>query len=67
MIDILTIILSVSVSIADTISNLFRIPGQLMREILLSIDLHIAKSLFIIYFYWPLGRCIFNNLFCFFL
>ena len=69
MIDILTIILSVSVSIADTISNLFRIPGQLMREILLSIDLHIAKSLFIIYFlsitYWvyklPKSEVILNN------
>ena len=56
MIDVLTIILSVSTTIADSISNLFRIPGQFIRNILLSIDLHIAKSLFIIYFltitYW---------------
>ena len=69
MIDLLTIILSVSVSIADTISNLFRVPGQFMRDILLSIDLHIAKSLFIIYFlsitYWvyklPKSEVILNN------
>ena len=56
MIDVLTIILSVSTTIADSISNLFRIPGQFIRNILLSIDLHMAKSLFIIYFltitYW---------------
>ena len=56
MIEVLTIILSVSTTIADSISNLFRIPGQFMRDILLSINLHIAKSLFIIYFlsitYW---------------
>ena len=56
MIDILTIHISVSVSIADTISNLLGIPGQFMRDILLNINLHIAKSLFIIYFlsitYW---------------
>tara|TARA_B100000700_G_scaffold57912_1_gene62845 strand:+ start:1433 stop:1717 length:285 start_codon:yes stop_codon:yes gene_type:complete len=54
MIDILTI--HISVSIADTISNLLGIPGQFMRDILLNINLHIAKSLFIIYFlsitYW---------------
>jgi len=56
MIDILTIVISVSVSIADTISNILRIPGQFMRDILLNINLHIAKSLFIFYFlsitYW---------------
>ena len=56
MIDVLTIILSASTTSADSISNIFRIPGQFMRDILLSIDLHIAKSLFIIYFlsitYW---------------
>ena len=56
MIDILTIHISVSVSIADTISNLLGIPGQFIRDILLNINLHIAKSLFIIYFlsitYW---------------
>ena len=48
MIDVVTIILSVSTTIADSISNLFRIPGQFIRNILLSIDLHMAKSLFII-------------------
>ena len=56
MIDILAIIISISVSIADTISNILRIPGQFMRDILLNINLHIARSLFIIYFlsitYW---------------
>ena len=56
MIDILTIHISASVSIADTISNLLGIPGQFIRDILLNINLHIAKSLFIIYFlsitYW---------------
>jgi hypothetical protein len=56
MIDILTIIISISISIADTISSILRIPGQFMRDILLNINLHIAKSLFIIYFlsitYW---------------
>ena len=56
MIDILTIHISVYVSIADTISNFLGIPGQFKRDILLNINLHIAKSLFIIYFlsitYW---------------
>jgi len=56
MIDILTIHISVSVSIADTISNFLGIPGQFIRDILLNINLHFAKSLFIIYFlsitYW---------------
>jgi len=69
MIDVLTIILSVSTTIADSISNLFRIPGQFIRNILLSIDLHIAKSLFIIYFltiaYWvyklPKAEVILSN------
>ena len=69
MIDVLTIILSASTTIADSISNLFRIPGQFMRDILLSIDLHIAKSLFIIYFlsitYWvynlPKSEVILND------
>ena len=37
MIDVLTIILSVSTTIADSISNLFRIPGQFIRNILLSL------------------------------
>ena len=41
MIDILAIIISISVSIADTISNILRIPGQFMREILLNINLEI--------------------------
>tara|TARA_Y100001960_G_C14059980_1_gene533856 strand:+ start:90 stop:380 length:291 start_codon:yes stop_codon:yes gene_type:complete len=69
MIDVLTIILSVSTTIADSISNLFRIPGQFIRNILLSIDLHMAKSLFIIYFltitYWvyklPKAEVILSN------
>ena len=67
MIDILTI--HISVSIADNISNLLGIPGQFIRDILLSINLHIAKSLFIIYFlsitYWvynlPKSEVILNN------
>ena len=67
MIDILTI--PISVSIADNISNLLGIPGQFIRDILLSINLHIAKSLFIIYFlsitYWvynlPKSEVILNN------
>ena len=56
MIKILTITFSISVSIADTIANFFRGPGQLLRDILMSIDLTIAKLLFILYFlaiaYW---------------
>ncbi|MDC0215335.1 hypothetical protein OAK14_01595 [Candidatus Marinimicrobia bacterium] len=67
MIDILTI--HISVSIADIISNFLGIPGQFIRDILLSINLHIAKSLFIIYFlsitYWvynlPKSEVILNN------
>ena len=56
MIDLLTIILSVSVSIADTISNLFRVPGQFMRDILLSIDLHIIYFLSITYWVYNLPK-----------
>ena len=56
MIKILTITFSISVSIADTIANFFRGPGQFLRDILMSIDLTIAKLLFILYFlaiaYW---------------
>ena len=56
MIDILAIHISPSVSIADTISNFLGIPGQFIRDMLLNINLHFAKSLFIIYFlsitYW---------------
>ena len=56
MIKILTITFSISVSIADTIANFFRGPGQFLRDILMGIDLTIAKLLFILYFlaiaYW---------------
>jgi len=56
MIKILTITFSISFSIADTIANFFRGPGQFLRDILMSIDLTIAKLLFILYFlaiaYW---------------
>ena len=56
MIKILTITFSFSVSIADTIANFFRGPGQFLRDILMGIDLTIAKLLFILYFlaisYW---------------
>jgi len=55
MIKILTITFSISVSIADTIANFFRGP-EFLRDILMSIDLTIAKLLFILYFlaiaYW---------------
>ena len=56
MIKILTITFSISVSIADTIANFFRGPGKYLRDILMGIDLTIAKLLFILYFlaiaYW---------------
>ena len=56
MIKILTITFSIPVSIADTIANFFRGPGQFFRDILMGIDLTIAKLLFILYFlaiaYW---------------
>ena len=51
MIKILTITFSIFVSIADTIAKIFRGPGQFLRDILMSIDLGIAKLLFILYFF----------------
>ena len=69
MIRILTITFSISVSIADTIANFFRGPGKYFRDILMGIDLTIAKLLFILYFlaiaYWvynlPKSEVILND------
>ena len=59
MIKILTITFSISVSIADTIANFFRGPGQFFRDILMGIDLTIAKLLFILYFL-AIAYCVYN-------
>ncbi len=50
MFETLSIISSSSTVIADFFANILRIPGDWLRELVLAIDLTVARGFFILYF-----------------